>query len=347
MEFDPQSGLMKCPFCGNQQPVPEESEARVEEVPFDEIALGKDLVKLSEEALEVECTGCGAVVEFVPPEVAGACTFCAAKIVAQPKAANPLIAPNGLLPFSVTKQQASAHLQRWLGSRWFAPKGLKQMSRPESFGGVYLPFWTFDADTQSHYTGQRGEYYWVTEQYTAMVNGRPQVQTRQVRHTRWHSASGAVVNQFDDVLVPATKALQEDRLAHLEPWDLPALKPYEPAFLSGFKAQRYQVEAPAGLERAKELMEPQILQTIRQDIGGDEQQIDQVSTRYWKVTLKHLLLPAWVGAYRFREQVYQVIVNARTGEVQGDRPYSAAKIVVLVIVILLALFVAVKLFGDG
>jgi ribosomal protein S27E len=346
MEFDPQSGLMKCPFCGNQQPVPEQAEARVEEVPFDEIARGKDLVRLSDQALEVECPGCGSVVQFVPPEVAGTCAFCAANIVAQPKAANPLIAPSGLLPFAVTKQQASAQLQQWLGSRWFAPNSLKQMSRPESFGGVYLPFWTFDADTQSHYTGQRGEYYWVTEEHTVMVDGRPRVQTRQVRHTRWHYASGVVVNQFDDVLVPATKALPEDRLSRLAPWDLPELKPYEPAFLSGFKAQRYQVEAPTGLERAKELMQPEILQTIRQDIGGDEQQIDQVSTRYWNVTLKHLLLPAWVGAYRFRNQVYQAIVNARTGEVQGDRPYSAAKIVLLVIAILLALLVAVVLFGE-
>ena len=179
-----------------------------------------------------------------------------------------------------------------------------------------------------------------------MIDGRPQVQTRQVRHTRWYAASAVVVNQFDDVLVPATKALQEDRLSRLEPWDLPELKPYEPAFLSGFKAQRYQVDAPAGLERAKELMEPEILQTIRQDIGGDEQEIHQVSTRYWNVTLKHLLLPAWVGAYRFRDQVYQAIVNARTGEVQGDRPYSAAKIAVLVIAILLAILAAVTLFGE-
>jgi hypothetical protein len=92
--------------------------------------------------------------------------------------------------------------------------------------------------------------------------------------------------------------------------------------------------------------EPKILQSIRQDIGGDEQQIDQVSTRYWNVTLKHLLLPTWVGAYRFRDQPYQVIVNARTGEVQGDRPYSGAKILALIIAILLALLLAVKLFGE-
>jgi hypothetical protein len=346
MEFDPQSGQMKCQYCGNQQPVPEESEARVQEMPFEELAGKADLVKLSDQALEVRCSGCGSIVQFVPPEVAGNCSFCAAKIVAQPKAADPLIAPNGLLPFAITRAQASGQLQQWLGSRWFAPNGLKQMARQESIGGVYLPFWTFDADTQSHYTGQRGEYYYTTEQFTVVENGRQMVRTRQVRHTRWYPASGAVVNQFDDVLVPATKSLRPDRLAHLEPWDLAQVRPYEPAFLSGFKAQRYQLEAPAGLEHAKELMQPEIHSTIRRDIGGDEQQVHQVSTRYWNVTFKHLMLPAWVGAYRFQNTVYQIIVNARTGEVQGDRPYSAVKIVLFVIAILIALLILFALFGE-
>jgi ribosomal protein S27E len=341
MAFDPSSGQMKCSYCGTQQPVAEQLEARVEEIPVEN--LQKDLTKLSDEALQVQCTGCGSVVQFVPPEVAGTCTFCAAKIVAQPKAADPLIAPNAVLPFAVSKSQASEHLQHWLASRWFAPDGLKQMSRPESFGGVYLPFWTFDADTQSDYTGQRGEYYYTTEEYEVVENGHRHVRTREVRHTQWHYASGTVTNQFDDLLVPATKALAAERLAHLEPWDLPQLRPYEPAFLSGFKAQRYQVEAPEGLEHAKQLMVPQIHQAIAGDIGGDEQQIGEVSTRYSNVTLKHLLLPAWIGAYRFQGQVYQVIVNARTGEVQGDRPYSAGKIVAFVCVILLAILILIVL----
>ncbi len=69
-----------------------------------------------------------------------------------------------------------------------------------------------------------------------------------------------------------------------------------------------------------------IEQDVREDIGGDEQRIDNISTSYSAVTFKHILLPVYIGAYRFREKVYQVMVNARTGEVQGDRPYSFWKI---------------------
>jgi len=136
---------------------------------------------------------------------------------------------------------------------------------------------------------------------------------------------------MDDILVPATMSVSRPRLKSLEPWDLDGLKPYDPAFLSGFKAQRYQVDLPEGFEEAKRMMAPVIEHDVRDDIGGDEQMIDNISTSYSAVTFKHILLPVYIGAYRFSEKVYQVMVNARTGEVQGDRPYSVWKILLFVL----------------
>ena len=153
--------------------------------------------------------------------------------------------------------------------------------------------------------------------------------------TAWSPAGGQVARRFDDVLVPATKSVNETRLNALEPWDLPALCAYDPEYLAGFKAQRYQIDLPVGFEKAKEVMERTITQDIRRDIGGDEQRIDRVQTETSNETFRHLLLPVWIGAYRFQGKVFQVVVNARTGEVQGERPYSAAKIALLVIGILI------------
>jgi hypothetical protein len=141
------------------------------------------------------------------------------------------------------------------------------------------------------------------------------------------------------VLIPATRAVNEKRLDALEPWDLEALCPYEPAYLAGFKAQRYQVELADGFEKAKQVMGAQIQEDVRRDIGGDEQQIQRLQTEYSAETFRHLLLPVWIGAYQFQGKVYQVLVNARTGEVQGERPYSALKIAILSVAILLLLIV--------
>ncbi len=335
LDFDPQTGMMKCQSCGNTVPVPE-STAAVEAHALEE-ALAH-LTPLSAEALEVSCDGCGSVVVFEPPEVAGACSFCGAMIVAQPKAADPMIAPDAVLPVKVTKDVAQGEVRDWISSRWFAPNALKKMAQQDGIAAVYLPYWTYCADTSSEYTGQRGVHYYTTEYYTETdSNGNSVQRSRQVMETAWTAASGHVARNFEDVLVPATKAVNETRLNALEPWDLPALRAYEPAYLAGFKAQRYQVDLPAGFEKAKAAMEVVIEKDVRKDIGGDEQRVGHVQTATSNETFKHLLLPVWIGAYRFQGKVFQVMVNARTGEVQGERPYSALKIAMLVVGILLLL----------
>ena len=168
--------------------------------------------------------------------------------------------------------------------------------------------------------------------------------SRQVQRTNWYPCSGEVSRHFDGVLVAASRAIAEAKLDALEPWDLDAMRPYEPAYLAGFKAQRYQLELPGGFEKAKGEMQTTIAQDVRRNIGGDEQRIDSLETQYANVMFRHLLLPVWIGAYRFQNKVYQVAVNARTGEVQGERPYSAAKIALLVaaVLLLVALIVVLK-----
>ncbi len=345
MDFDPQSGMMKCLSCGNTMAVPESGAAVTAHSLIDAL---EHVTPLSDIALQVNCDGCGSVVVFEPPEVAGACSFCGATIVAQPKAADPMIAPDAVLPLKVTKDKAQGEVRDWIGSRWFAPNALHKMAQQEGIAGVYLPFWTYAADTQSDYTGSRGVHYYTTEYYTETdSNGNTVQMSRQVMQTAWSPASGRVARNFADVLVPATKAVNEGRLNALEPWDLPSLCAYDPAYLAGFKAQRYQVELPAGFEKAKAVMERVIDRDVREDIGGDEQQVDHVHTFTTNETFKHLLLPVWIGAYQFQGKVFQVMVNARTGEVQGERPYSVAKIALLVIGILILLFVLIELGGRG
>jgi ribosomal protein S27E len=342
MLFDPVTGGLKCPSCGGTKAVA--AQGSVEEIPFDGSFRNQDIQKISETALQVNCTGCGATVEFQPPEVAGSCPFCAAAIVAQPKSADPHIAPAAVLPFGLVRDQASKLIKDWLGGLWFAPSGLQALARQESINGVYLPFWTYDARTSTSYHGQRGDYYYERQIVTRTdANGRSEQVEQQVRQTRWSSASGRVRNEFDDLVVCASKSVQRDKIRETDPWDLDKLQPYDPAFLSGFKAQRYQVELNEGFEQAKQQMESSIRGTILRDIGGDEQQVHSSSTDYYDVTFKHILLPVWIGAYKFQGRVFQVLVNARTGEVQGERPYSAGKIFLAVVAVIAIIVLLISL----
>jgi len=336
MQFDPASGQLKCPFCGQTAPAPV-AEAPIPPHPLDAALAAAPQAALSAQALQVTCQGCGSAVVFEPPEVAGTCPFCGSPIVAQPQAADPLIAPDAVLVFKLPKAAAQQSVTKWLASRWFAPSALKSMAHPDrGISGVYLPFWSYNTDTHSAYRGERGEHYYVTEEYDEQDSqGNTVHRTRQVQHTNWYPASGEVAH-----------AVAGSHLNALEPWDLAELRPYEPAYLAGFKAQRYQLDLGGGFDQAKHVMARRIEQDVASDIGGDEQRIEEVSTEYANSTFRHLLLPVWVGAYRFGDKVYQLAVNARTGAVHGDRPYSVAKIAALVLVVLAFVLLVVLLSGK-
>jgi DNA-directed RNA polymerase subunit RPC12/RpoP len=342
MVFDAKLGKLACPFCGNAKEI--EAAGTVEEKSYEEFLQKgmQNLQPMARDAMQVGCDSCGAIVNFTPPETATNCDFCGAKIVAQPKSADPLVAPEGVLPFSITDKQANQNYKTWISSLWFAPSKLKHLAEADKMSSIYIPYWTYDAYTQSFYEGERGEYYYVTETYTE--DG--ETKTRQVRHTNWYSTSGRVERQFDDVCIPATRSLPEKYIERLEPWDLNELKSYEPAFLSGHKAQTYQVALDEGFGLFKIRASIVINEDARQDIGGDEQRINSVQTEYSDITFKHLLLPIYAGAYRFNGKVFQIVVNGRTGEVQGERPYSWLKIAALVTFIIFVLVILALLFGG-
>lgn len=341
MIFDPKFGKLACPYCQFTQEIQIDKDAIVERDFYEFLRPEAErLQPLARGALQVSCGSCGATVVFIPPETATECDFCGGKIVAQPKAADPLVAPEGVLPFTFTNNQAVSALKNWTNSRWFAPNKLKTLAEHDKAESVYLPYWTFDADTFSRYTGERGENYQDTETY--YENGERK--TRTVTKTRWYRASGNVERHFDDVPVPATKSVLPKYLERLR-WNFGELVSYEPAYLSGHKAQTYQVSLEEGFERFKQIADGVIRADIRRDIGGDRQQIHTVDTSYSSVTFKHLLVPVYAGAYRFNNKVYQVVINGRTGEVQGERPYSWLKIGCLVFVILIVILFILAIAG--
>ncbi|KAA0214435.1 MAG: hypothetical protein DYG94_11160 [Leptolyngbya sp. PLA3] len=336
LAFAPGVSVLRCGHCGTETEIP------VEVAPVEELDFRSHVTDLAARADTVDrivsrCHMCGAEVEFPENVTSHACPFCSSNVVATGRSVK-VIRPRSLLPFAVEERRAREAYRAWMSKLWFAPSDLKKMARVEShLSGVYLPFWTYDCDVTTDYRGQRGEHYWDTEHYTTRDSqGRTQHHTRQVRKTRWYPARGRVFNEFDDVLVAATGSLDRNMLEKLEPWDLDGLVPYEDAFLAGFRSESYAIDLASGFTRAQELMDPHIRATIRSDIGGDEQQISWMQPHYNGITFKHLLLPVWILAYRYGNKSFQVLVNARTGEVIGTRPYSAWKIATLVACILLA-----------
>ena len=319
------SEVLQCTHCGHQHRITF-SEAPIREYDFHSTlrqlpGAAPDTIKIA-----VKCTACSAEFEFESNIHADECPFCGTKIIVEGKQ-HRSIQPKSLLPFKIDAKQASEFYKKWLKRLWFAPNKLKKFARKErKLNGVYVPYWTYDASTATRYQGQRGDIYQVRQTVRVRVNGKMTTQTRMVNKIKWTPVSGHVQRHFDDVLVYATDSLPRSMARELAPWDLSELKPYQEEFLSGFQSEVYKVELDQGFDFAKDKMHPVIRQDIRYDIGGDQQRISHADTSYSQITFKHILLPFWIAGFRFRDKTYQFIVNARTGEVQGDRPYSAIKI---------------------
>lgn len=331
LAFNPAAGLLSCPYC-QQNITFAASPNPVLEQDFEQWSCHhQTTTTLSQTALEVECPGCNAQITFQPPDIAGSCSFCGTHITTQPHAVNPILMPEGILPFTIDQKQARQRLSKWLKTRWFAPDGLKQFAQHEKMQGVYLPFWTFDCQTLTRYVGERGTYYYITKTHRVKNDKGEWIdETYQERHTRWHNVSGQVQQFFDDLLIPGVTSVQATHLKRLAPWSLTCLVAYDPRFLTGFRAQRYQVNLEQGFELAKVDMQPKIDSAIRCDIGGDEQRIHTQSTSYRDKSFKHLLLPVWIATYRYQNKPYQVLINGETGKTVGDRPYSIVKIALAV-----------------
>lgn len=325
--------MLKCPYCAFENAIPADAAAVVEELDYEATIASLAAGAPVEEKLLVKCGACAADVSPPPNVTAFGCPYCGTNIVATTHSVKQ-IKPNAVLPFAIKREQSREMFRKWITSRWFAPSKLKHRAGiDEGIVGVYIPAWTHDCRTVTAYTGQRGDAYYVT-----VGSGKNRTTQRRVR---WSHASGVVRNAFDDVLVIASRSLPDHLVKKLEPWDLTKAEPYTDDYLAGFRAESYQIDLPQSFDVAKQIMTQKIRSTICSDIGGDEQRVDSMKVTYSDITFKHLLLPVWISAYRYHDKTYRFLVNARTGEVQGDRPYSAWKIAALVVSILFAIAVIV------
>ena len=318
---------LQCPYCAAIKQI--EPPAEVPIVERDYLRAIERLTRLREKTSHdeessitehaIRCSSCGADVIFQGTLTSSQCPYCASPLQRDNIHDSVSRLPvDGVLPFLVPQTQAAANLRNWVKSLWWAPNEFLKQGANGKFNGVYMPYFTYDAATQTRFSGQRGDTYFVT---VGEGNNR-----RTEQRIRWSYREGAFNRFFDDVMMIAATKQHLDLVEALEPWPLDQLMSFTPEVLAGFFSRTYDVELEDGFRGARQRMEAALSLEVRQRIGGDVQQVDSQQTNYSAVTFKHILLPVWLLAYRYQNKTYQVMMNAATGEVSGQRPYSWVKI---------------------
>lgn len=345
LTYEPGFSHLVCEHCGHQHQIAADHRS-IEEVDF-YTALDRTAGEsVTETSLAAKCTNCAASFEFDRHLHADECPYCGTKIVSD-AVEHRRIQPWGVLPFKINADEAHDAYKSWLKRLWFAPNKLKKYARKNrALNGMYVPYWTYDCITRTRYAGERGTFYQEPARIRARVNGKWTTQTRMITKIRWRRVSGHVSRHFDDVLIFASTSLPREMARELEPWDLNNAVPYRQEYLSGFRSEMYQTNLQEGFDIARQRMHPVIKSDISADIGGDQQRIISADTEYRQIEFKHILLPFWVAGFRFGKKSYQFIVNARTGEVQGERPYSMWKLLFAALGLLLIVLILVSMYGT-
>jgi len=344
LKYKPGTTSITCEYCGHQEKISLKTST------FEELELYPYLKEMgeqkhSEEISMLHCKNCGANQHIEENYKSLHCVYCSMPLILEDAYKEEWILPGAVLPFQIDVNSSFKIFQKWVKGLWWAPNKLKKASLdPQFTKGLYLPYWTFDAQLAASYTGQRGEHYYVTQTYR---DSQGKTRTRQVQKTRWYAASGHVSGFVDDTLIKASKQRAGRVPSAIARWDLKKLQPFSSGFLSGFVTEKYTVPLKQGHEQSEKVAEQIADSWARRDIGGDAQRVSSINMSLDSETFKHILLPVYVSAYRYNGKEYNFYVNGENGRLSGKRPYSFWKIFFAVLAVLVIIAIIAFLASQG
>ena len=303
------------------------------------------LVEPSPLSKHIQCKTCGAEVTTDPSQRSYVCPFCDSTYVQEltPEQSGRQ-RPEFVIGFAITPEQAQEEFKKWLRKNsWYRPGDLAATSVADKLKGIYLPFWSFSMLAQSAWRAQIGEYWYRTETYTTTDSkGNTTTHTRQVRETEWWPCAGRHHRYYAGYLVSGSKGLPQSQSLRIQPFNLPALKRYEPFFLAGWLAEEYSIARDEALVLCQHEFQRQENGNVAAFLPGDTHSGLEVNTQFSQINSDLCLLPIYILSYRYKEKVYRYLLNGQTGKMDGDKPVSGKRIaiavgIVLVIVLLIVL----------
>ena len=310
--FDPESGTYACEYC---------------------------LSKFSQEELTVEsavvyhCPSCGAEIMTDETTAATFCFYCHNPIVLSGKLEGEYL-PDGIIPFKITKEEATEKFIEWIQKKKFVPGGFYSKRHIEKMSGVYFPYWLYGCETESYMNGMaRDVHIWRVGdiEYT-------ETKTFEIRR------AGKV--SFKHLPKAALQKAQNAMLKGIFPYEFGALEKFHMGYLSGFQAEKRDIDKESFTAQVRQEIQKFAEKRMRDTITGRNSfSMESQNHRISEEDFRYILLPVWVLTYRQSSQVYYFAMNAQTGEIVGKLPIDNKKLFGLGGIIFAAIF-AVLLLGG-
>ncbi len=320
-EFDPSSQKMHCLYCDS-----------FFEIENDTHAVERDLKELLSEgnvwseAEVYQCKSCGAKEILDNQEVAMECPFCGTSNIVKTNEL-PGLKPQGITPFKIDRETTSQIATKWAKKKFYAPRSFKKSVKAENIHGIYNPVFTFDAVTNSSYNGKLGKNY-TRYHY---------VQGKRVAHTetRYFTIRGEQNVNFDDFLIQASSNIPMNMIREIEPFPTNKALGYKTEYLRGYSANTYNKSGAECWDDCKIQMRNNIETQILKKYDYDIKVFLNVDTTFSKEQYKYILVPVYVGHYKYKNKLYNFFVNGYSGRIGGKTPVSIWKVMFTILGILL------------
>ena len=310
IEFDSTAQRMKCPYCGTEFDLEalQPQEQPIEEMNWD-TAAGSEWQPGETEGLRVyTCQTCGG--EIVADETTGAaeCPFCGNPVVMTGQFAGDL-KPDLVIPFKIDKKAAIAKLQELYKGKRLLPKVFKDQNHIREVKGLYVPVWLFDTDADAFVR------YKATTVRTWSDRNYNYTETSHFSVTRGGSIG------FENVPVDGSTKMDDTLMESIEPYDLSAAVDFQTAYLSGYLADKYDVDAQASVQRANERIKLSTEEAFASTVQGYATVMPS-STSIWlnNGRARYALLPVWILNTQWNGQKFTFAINGQTGKIVGDLP---------------------------
>lgn len=318
IEFDSHSQKMKCPYCDTEfdletlkkydEQLSKEAEQK-DDISDWQTDPGKQWQEGETDGMNVyTCKSCGG--EIVSDENTGAtsCPYCGNPVILTERFRGAL-RPDMVIPFKLDKKAAKEAYYKHIKGRPLLPKVFRRENHIDEIKGIYVPFWLFDADVaaDTRYKATKVRT-WSDSDYD-------------YTETSYYSVDRSGNMSFVSVPVDGSSRMPDDLMESIEPYKVADAVEFQTAYLSGYLADKYDVDAQQSTDRARERMKESAQDVLRDTVKGYASVIpENTNVRISGGDAKYALYPVWILNTTWRGKKYIFAMNGQTGRMTGDLP---------------------------
>ncbi len=326
LHFSEASGRLECDFCGGSYAVAEIEAlyARQEQAAVQAHDAGGDGWDLSsaggewgaegENMRAYSCPSCGAELICDATTAATSCPYCGNPTVI-PGQLGGVLKPNYVIPFRLDKSAAVSALKRHCRGKALLPKSFRDKNHLEEVKGVYVPFWLFDASVDADVS------------FSASISTSHTSGDYEITDTEHYDVRRAGTVSFERIPVDGSSKMPDDYMDSIEPYDYGELQRFSTAYLPGFLADKYDVDAVESSVRADQRASASAVDCLSATVTGyDSVTPEAEDIRLSRGQVKYALLPVWLLSTKWNGENYLFAMNGQTGKLVGDLPVSKGRL---------------------